>query len=162
MSTADVPGANPANADKLCAGSWAEHVDGSLLYVKGTENDQVVYELYDLAESPPLYYQDAMREAAFKTAFSYPPVGTSAEKWTWHDKTPFPWSRVMKGFDRPRPTHADVVDQLSAAARIARSLRLRGQRLKPEGVEPMTEKAVPKGGRGIVERVQRAIEVLLE
>lgn len=32
MATDDVPGANPANADVLCAGCWAEHDDGSKLH----------------------------------------------------------------------------------------------------------------------------------
>lgn len=90
MSTNDVPGANPKNAYVLAAGCWAEHADGSLIYVKGTENDQVVYEIYDIAQDPPVYYQDAMREKAFKQQFSFPPVGASPEEWTWHDKTPFP------------------------------------------------------------------------
>ena len=104
MATQDCPGANPANADVLAAGCWAEHDDGSLLFVKGTENQQVIYELYDLAQQPPVYYQDAMREDAFKKAFSYPPVGSSPERWTWHDKTNFPWTKVMKTFFRSTPT----------------------------------------------------------
>lgn len=37
MSTNDVPGANPVNKDILAAGCWAEHADGSLLFVKGNE-----------------------------------------------------------------------------------------------------------------------------
>jgi len=162
MSTEDVPGANPANKDVLAAGCWAEHEDGSLLYVKGTENDQVVYELYDLDQDPPVSYQDAMREEAFKKAFSYPPVGRSKEKWTWHDKTPFPWHRVMRTFDKPRPDYADVHDRLSAAERTARSLRLRAQKLTPEGVAPMTPQSVPAGGRGIVAKLKKAIAVLRE
>lgn len=162
MSTDDVPGANPANKDILAAGCWAEHDDGSLLYVKGTENEQVVYELFDVAQDPPVYYPDAMTEKAFKASFSYPPVGKSAEKWTWHDKTPFPWSRVMKTFDKPRPSYADVHEQLSAAARVAQSLRLRAQRLTPEGVEPMTPRSVPTGGRGIVRRLKDALAALRE
>ncbi len=108
MSTSDVPGANPKNADKLATGCWAEHSDGSLLFVKGTENGQIVYELYDVVQTPPVYYQDAMREEAFKKAFSAPPVGASKEDWTWHDKTPFPWARVMKTFDKPVPVAADA------------------------------------------------------
>lgn len=174
MATNDVPGANPANADVLAAGCWAEHQDGSLCYVKGTENRQVVYELYDLAQDQPVYYQDAMREDAFKTAFSWKPVGASKEKWTWHDKSPFPWSRVIRTFDKPRPVMADVHDQLSAAARVARSLRLRAQKLQPEDVEKSTERAakrveataeqaervVPRGGKGIVQRIQEAVAVL--
>ena len=160
MATQDVPGANAANADVLHTGCWGEHSDGSLLLVKGTENNQVVYELYDVAEEPPVYYQDAMREEEFKKAFSFPPVGTSAEKWTWHDKIEFPWHKVMKTFDKPRPIHADVHETLSAAARVAKSLRLRQQKLTPEQIEPQTERVTPKG-KAIIERIQRAIEVLI-
>lgn len=162
MATQDVPGANPANADVLRAGCWAEHEDGSLLYVKGTENQQVIYELYDLAQDPPVYYQDAMREDAFKKAFSYPPVGKSGEKWTWHDKSAMPWNRVMKTFDKPRPTHADVHDTLSAAARVAESLRLRAQEIKPETVEQMTEQPQPKAAVGIISRLQKAFNAFVE
>lgn len=162
MATQDVPGANPANNDTLRMGAWAEHDDGSLLFVKGTENDQVVYELYDVEQTPPVYYQDAMREQAFKDQFSFPPVGKSKEKWTWHDKTPFPWTRVMQTFDKPRPVHADVHDTLSAAARVAESLRLRAQKLQPEDVQPNSEQTVPAGGRGIVDRIQRAFKAFWE
>jgi hypothetical protein len=161
VSTQDVPGFNPANKDVLASGCWAEHSDGSLLFVKGTENGQVVYELYDLAQDEPVYYQDAMRDDAFKKAFTYPPVGTSPEKWTWHDKTPFPWARVMKTFDKPRPVHADVHDTLSAAARVAESLRLRAQKLNTSDVQPNVEQAVQKG-RAIMDRIARAFAALVE
>lgn len=165
MATSDVPGANKANIDELAAGAWAEHEDKSLLYVKGTENDQVVYELYDVAQDPPVYYQDAMRAQAFKDAFSFPPVGQSKEKWTWHDKTPFPWSRVMKTFDRPVPMPADVHDTLTAAARVAESLRLKAQRLVKEQVAPNIEQEAPKvGGSGkrIIDRLQKALDAFME
>lgn len=160
MATDDVPGANPKNADVLASGCWAEHQDGSLIFVKGTENDQVVYEIYDVAQEPPVYYQDAMRGDAFKKQFSWTPIGTSTEKWTWHDKTPFPWHKVMKTFDKPKPTHADVHDELTAAARVAKSLRLRAQNLSPGDVEHMTEQTVPAGGRTIRDRIQKAIDAL--
>lgn len=159
MSTNDVPGANPANADTLAAGSWAEHDDGSLLFVKGTEAQQVVYELYDLAQDPPVYYQDAMRDDPFKKAFSFPPVGTSPDKWTWHDKTPFPWNRVMKTFDKPRPAHADVHDTLSAAARVAESLRLRAQKLTAESVGA---ERVARKGHAIFDRIARAFDAFMD
>jgi len=161
MSQQDVPGANSANKDILAAACWAEHEDGSLLYVKGTENGQVVYELYDVSQDPVMNYQDAMREGAFKTQFSFPPVGTSSEKWTWHDKTPFPWDRVMKHINTPTPRHADVHDQLSAAARVAESLRLKGQKLKEEAVEHMTERSANRGV-AIIDRLQRAFDAFLE
>lgn len=160
MSTNDVPGANPAHQDQLATGCWAEHKDGSLLFVKGTEGGQVVYELYDVMQSPPVYYQDAMLEAAFKKAFSHPPTGTSTEQWTWHDKTPFPWARVMKTFDKPRPVDADVHDTLSAAARVAQSLRLRAQQLSQEDIEKGVDRVVEKG-RGILGRLQRALDAFV-
>lgn len=161
MATQDVPGANPANADTLHAGCWCQHEDGSLLYVKGAENDQVIYELYDLAQDPPVYYQDAMRKEAFKKAFSHPPVGNSKEKWIWHDKLAFPWNKVMKTFDKPRPVHADVHDTLSAAARVAESLRLRAQELKSEETSHMAEQEGSKAGMDIVKRIQKAFDVLI-
>lgn len=161
MSTNDVPGANAANADVLAAGCWAEHDDGSLLFVKGSEQSQVIYELYDLDQQPPVYYQDAMREDAFKRAFSFPPVGTSPEKWTWHDKTPFPWDRVMKTFNKPRPVHADVNDQMSAAARVADSLRLRTQKMTEDVLGHRTEQVRQKG-RSIMERLEAALEAFAE
>jgi len=160
MSTQDVPGANVANKDELAAGCWAEHEDGSLLFVKGTENGQVVYELYDVSADPVMNYQDAMRESAFKTKFSFPPIGMSAEKWTWHDKTPFPWDRVMKFMSSPAPRHSDVHDQLSAAARVAESLRLKGKELKEDAVEHMTERTA-KRGVAIMERLQRALDAFM-
>lgn len=154
MATHDVPGSNPANKDELHAGCWAEHEDGSLLYVKGTERDQVVYELYDLNEDPPVYYQDAMDEKQFKESF-----GWSADiQWTWHDKTPMPWERVMKNFERPRPNLADVHDTLSAAARVAQSLRLRAQRLAQSDVDAQRTE---RKGRPILERISRALEELV-
>lgn len=157
MATNDVPGSNPANGDVLAAGCWAEHEDGSMLYVKGTEDKQVVYELYDLAKDPPVYYQDAMRAEAFEKSF-----GRDADdEWTWHDKTPFPWGRVMKIFDRPVAKHADVHDELSAAARIADSLRLRARKMTESDVSGRAERIVRKG-RGILERLERAFEAFVE
>lgn len=161
MSTQDVPGANSANADTLKAGCWAEHSDGSLIYVKGTEDSQVVYEIYDLAQDPPVFYQDAMRSEAFKKQFSFPPVGSSPDKWTWHDKTPMPWKRVMKTFDKPVPTHASVADQMTAAARVADSLRLRAQQVDPTSVEASSEQ-VRTAGRPLVDRLMAALTAFKE
>ena len=36
MSTNDVPGAKAANGDELAALNWAEHDDGSYIFVLGT------------------------------------------------------------------------------------------------------------------------------
>lgn len=161
MSTQDVPGANPCHQDELAAGCWAEHDDGSLLFVKGTENDQVVYELYDVVQDPPVYYQDAMRLSEFEKSFSHPPTGVSDVDWTWHDKTPFPWSRVMKSFDKPVPLAADVHDTLSAAQRVAESLRLRGQKLRRDAVGDKADQ-IERKGRGVIDRLERAFAAFME
>lgn len=49
MSTNDVPGANPKNADVLAMGCWAEHEDGSLIFVESVEGGTVVYSIFDIA-----------------------------------------------------------------------------------------------------------------
>lgn len=156
MSIQDVPGANLVNKDVLTVGCWAEHQDGSLIFIKGTENNQIVYELHDTQTKQ--YYPDAMRAFDFKTAFSFPPTGKSAFKWTWHDKTPFPWARVMQSVGRPVPRHADVRDMLSAAAQVAESLKLRAVKLEDEGQgEQLRSK-----GRNILERFEKAMDAFME
>lgn len=162
MATNDVPGANAVNKDILGAGAWAEHKDGSLIFVKGHEKNMVVFEIYDSAADPIVFYQDAMNESDFKKQFSVPPTGISKDHWTWHDKTPFPWDRVMKTVKRPVPTHADVGEQLSAAARVGEALKLRAQRLAPEDVETRVPRTVPKGGAAIRDRIQRALDPLAD
>jgi len=153
MATHDVPGSNPANQDVLSAGCWAEHDDGSLVYVKGTERDQVVYEIYDVAQDPPVFYQDAMNKDAFESQFSY----NDNIKWLWHDKTPFPWDRVMRTFDKPRPEYADVADQLTAADKVAQSLKLRAQRVEQEEITPRTEQR-RRHARSVTERLMSALD----
>lgn len=54
------------------------------------------------------------------------PKGKSKIRWTWHDKTPFPWDRVIKAGVRPGPRRASAEDHLSEAARIAESMRDKG------------------------------------
>lgn len=158
MSTDEVPGANPANRDMLAMGCWAEHEDGSLILVKGVEA-KVVYEIYDVAVQPPVSYTDAMNESDFKKQFSWQPKdGKTKDRWTWHDKTPFPWSRVMAAFaDRPRPGYAAAEDQISAAARVAESLNLRGQRVREESIKHNTEEVRPRSHE-IIDRMASALK----
>lgn len=155
MATNDVPGANPANLDLLSVGCWGEDRDGtSLIHVVGRENGSVVFQMYDLTNG--MFYQDAMIEAEFKRTFSVPPVGNSIVPWTWHDKTSFPWNRVMKRFQRPAPQHADVLDQMSAAERVARHLNLRSRELREEDVaDPGAEPR--RRGYAIMDRLAEAI-----
>ncbi len=156
MSTNDVPGASAANRDELRAGCWAEHKDGSLIFVKGTEGGRVVYEIYDLSTDPPTRYQDAMLEAGFKNQFSYPPVGSSPDLWTWHDKTPFPWNRVM-GKYKPGVDYASVQDQMTAAARVAESLKLRAEEVKRGEYGHMTPETASLG-RAIIDKITEALK----
>lgn len=123
MSTNDVPGANPVNNDELAMGCWAEHTDGSLIFVESTEADRVVYSIFDMSRTPPVEYRDAMPLDTFEVRFGY---DGDEGPWTWHDKTPFDWNRVIQAGvpDGVRAAFADHT--LSAARRVADSLRLRG------------------------------------
>jgi hypothetical protein len=94
MSTNDVPGANPRNGDELAMGCWAEHDDGSLILVESTEASRIIYSIFDMAKEPPIEYRDAMPEVSFKKTFSWDPKSAN-EKWARHDKTPFPWEKII-------------------------------------------------------------------
>ena len=109
MSTDSVPGKDPKNNDTLHAGCWAEHKDGSLILVESTEigtggpgrpskDGNVLYSTFSLGATVN-EYRAAESLAKFSSMFSYVPEkdrgdGVS-EEWTWHDKTPFPWNRVI-------------------------------------------------------------------
>ncbi len=128
MSTHDVPGAKAENKDELTMGCWAEHEDGSLVFVEGVEGGDVVYSMFDVQTDPPVEYRDAMPRDGFVSQFSWPTVDDI--EWTWHDKTSFPWDRVMENF--PSGTRAPSAAQtLSAAQRVAQSLDLQAQELRP-------------------------------
>lgn len=134
MSTNDVPGARADNGDELAMGCWAEHSDGSMIFVESTEGDRVVYSIFDRSKTPITEYRDAMGEADFKEFFSWSDgngkkskKGKVKEPWTWHDKTPFPWDKIVQRGATDGPRFASASDQLSAAERIAESLKLRGR-----------------------------------
>lgn len=147
MSTNAVPGAVAANYDELAVGVWAEHADGSLIFVEGVTEGRVVYCIFDVDKA--LAYRDAMPEKGFKKQFSWDPKKKDSIKWTWHDKTEFPWSRVMDL--PPGPGYPSAAHQLSAAAQIAEKLKLRGEAIDAETV---------RTGRGIMERLQDAWSTL--
>lgn len=129
MSTNDVPGANPAHGDTLAMGCWAETKDGSLLVVASTEGKHVVYSMFDTSRKPIVEYRDKMKRKEFERQFSYTAAGAKPVadvKWTWHDKTPFDWDRVIKQGALDGVRYASASDQLSAAERVAQDLSLRG------------------------------------
>lgn len=147
MATNAVPGAVAANYDELAVGCWAEHADGSLIFVEGVAEGSVVYCIFDVAKA--LAYRDAMSEKGFKKQFSWDPKKKDAIKWTWHDKTPFDWSRVMDL--PPGPAYPSAAHQLSAAEQVAEKLKLRGEAIDTEAI---------RTGRGILERLTDAWSTL--
>ena len=156
MSTNDVPGANPANRDELGIGSWAEHQDGSLIFVQGTENDTVVYSMFDLTKQPLIEWRDMMPIGDFEIMFScsakdiHKPVSDSKgrsikkEQWTWHDKTAFPWDRVIKAGAMSGAKFASAADVMSAAERIAQNLHLRAKNVNLDEIKHRAE--TPRAG----------------
>ena len=157
MSTNDVPGAKSSNNDQLAMGCWAEHEDGSLIFVQSTEGGRVVYMMFDTFTDPITEYRDAMPEKGFKDHFSY--KSSKDIKWTWHDKTPFPWERVIKAGARDGVHHTSAHDTLRAAQKIARSLNLPGYDFVKEKYEHMKDSEEPLRNR-IIDKVQNAISKL--
>lgn len=152
MSTNDVPGAKATNGDKLAMGCWAEHADGSMIFVNSTEGGKVVYSMFDTSKDPVVEYRDAMPLKGFEKQFSYPNKDKIA--WNWHDKTPMPWDRVMAKF--PAGTrHASAGGAMTVAERIAERLDLRAG--------PVIERELTQPGAavGIMQRLGRAIDEAL-
>lgn len=173
MSTNDVPGAHAANNDTLSMGCWAEHDDGSLILVEGVEpispgdpKNRVVYSIFDTAKTPVVEFRDAMDEDRFKSQFSWR-TGLSKDKWVWHDKTPFPWSRAIKSGISDGPRFSNLVDQLSsaqaaadtAAVRVALALGIANTG-KPVDPDELSRLMQDRRVRRIAERLQRAIDTL--
>lgn len=157
MSTNDVPGARPENHDELAMGCWAEHDDGSLIFVQSTEGGRVVYSIFDMEKQPPIEFRDAMAEGAFKKEFSWKPGDDRSERWTWHDKTPFPWDRLIKLGGRAGPGYVCADDLLNAAERVRRRRDIQGGR---EVTEVEVEAKVDTLGRkakSIIKQLQDAI-----
>jgi len=159
ISTNDVPGYNPVNNDKLGNGTWAEHEDKSLIFVKSTEDDRVIYEIYDLAQNPPVYYVDAMAVGAFKKTYSYDPNDLKKDRWTWHDKTPFPWDRVIKSGVNDGLHYTTADSLISAAQRIVRHRELHtSHAVDTPTLEAMVDKIEDKGvARAVLKRLQERL-----
>lgn len=155
MATDEVPGHNPANHDTLHQGCWAEHDDGSMLRVDSCENSVVVYSLFDLSKDPPIEFRDAMSEKDFKREYSWP---NSHDKWTWHDKTAFPWDRIMTNFPAGQ-RYASAEGLKTAAERVAERMGLRGSKFRKGDVDHLAERVVAAGS-GILDRISRAIREL--
>ncbi len=159
MSTNDVPGAKASNNDKLAMGCWAEANDDSLILIEGvsTAENRVIFSIFDLSNSEqPLEYRDSMPIDGFEEDFSY--GDKSQDKWTWHDKTDFPWERVIKNFpDGSRLPSAESV--LNAAKRVAKSRHLIASKVIKKEISHRMEQAfnVTKTGNIIIDKLQRAL-----
>lgn len=157
MSTHDVPGANPANGDDLHAGCWAEHDDGSLIFVEGAEGGRVIYSVFDMAQDPPIEYRDAMPEKVFKKTFTAD--GSKPDMvWTWHDKTPFPWDRVIKKGIKDGVRLPSADDIKTAAQRVAESLKLRAGEIVTDDKHGHRKDKTLKKAAKMLKKLARALE----
>jgi len=161
MSTNDVPGYKAVHQDQLAMGCWAEHADGSLIVVESTEGGRVVYSIFDMEKQPVTEYRDAMAEGAFKKAFSWNPKDPASEKWTWHDKTPFPWDRIIRAGARDGTRYASAEDHITAAERIRRSREIHhAEPVDPKDIETRFDQIGERAADAMIRAVQRAIDRL--
>ena len=159
MSTEDCPGYGNAKADVLKTGCWAEHEDKTLIFIESTEGGRCVYSVFDMSRQPVLEFRDSMAIGAFQREFSWSAGDdTKKDRWTWHNRTPFPWDRVIKAGARDGVRYADVEDQLTAAERIRRRREIqRSQPVDPEEIATRVDHIADKAAQGIIQRVQDAI-----
>ena len=163
MSTCDVPGldtkASTSKMDELAIGVWGDHTDGSLILVEGIEQGRVVFSIFDMSPTPPMEYRDSLPEVQFKRQFSFNSSDSIVKDgWSWHDKTQFPWSRIMDNFpDGTRYPSADMA--MNEAQRISRLKALRGSVVKRENYSHMRD-SIGRKGRIIVDKIQRAVSEL--
>lgn len=86
MATKDVPGSKAANKDTLAQGSWAEK-GSDLVLVEKVKAPSVVFLTFDTFDAKKIVIPASLTQKDFEKAY---------QGWTWHDKTPFPWDRVLK------------------------------------------------------------------
>lgn len=160
MGTHDVPNHGSAAADELKMGCWSEHKDGSLILVESTEGGRVVYSIFDMEKTPIVEYRDAMAEGAFKKTFSWDPKDPKSEKWLWHNRTVFPWDRIIKAGGKDGAKHASAEDQLNAAERVRRSREIhRGQPVDVEVARTRVD-TLGRKAKAILSKLQKAISQL--
>lgn len=156
MSTNDVPGFKPEHDDELAMGCWAEHDDGSLILVESVEGGRVIYSVFDTSHDPIVEYRDAMAQDDFEEKYSWDGDG---DRWTWHDKTPFPWDKVIRYGAKHGQRYAHADDLMTAAERVARSRRLKGEGVDPNEQAHRVEKLAGTL-RKTVKKLQKAINQL--
>jgi len=90
-------------------------------------------------------YRASMLIGDFGRKFSVDPSKMSAKKkqdsWTWHDKTPFPWEKIMQKGVREGLRHPSADQLLSQARRVEESAAKRVRddlQLKAEPLRDMS------------------------
>jgi len=162
MSTEQVPGAEVENNDDLHIGCWAEHKDGSMILVEGVTDDGiVVFSMFDFSDKKdPIEYRSSMPINGFNKSFSYNDGDDRSKKiiWTWHDKTAFPWDRVMSQL-RDGVKDISVNKTLSAAQRIIDSLKTKveGGPLTKTRAQELQKYMKPSLASKVMQRIQKAI-----
>ena len=143
MATPDVPGytapAKPATptspaipeimaADELHTGCWAEHDDeSSLILVEDVTDEKVIYTIFDVNKK--IEYRDSMHPDLFKRSYTFRSGEAVAnELWTWHDKTKFPFERIMEN----KKFALTIEDKITAAIRVAEALKLESTQLRAD------------------------------
>jgi hypothetical protein len=142
MSTTDVPGYRKRNHDELHVGCWGEHEDGSMIFVEGFEDGNVIYSVFDPDKG--VEYRDMMTKEFFEKKFTFDGRG---DLWTWHDKTPFPWQNLSSQFKHGEKD-ITAMQTISAAERVAESLSLRAKEIRD--VQTIS-------GKGIMSKLRRAM-----
>jgi len=162
MSTNDVPGAKACNNDELAMGCWAEHDDGSLIFVESTEGGRVIYSVFDISKIPPIEFRDSMPKEGFEAHFSWDPKGKKDQiKWTWHDKTAFPWNRIIKEGVPDGVRHACAHDLINSAERVAEARKLIGHKVDEKEIETRLPKTmVGRVGKALIAGIQCAVDKL--
>lgn len=165
MSTEQVPGSNVENHDELHVGCWAEHKDGSMILVEGvTDDGVVVFSMFDFSDKKnPIEYRSSMPINGFNKSFSYNADDDRSKKiiWTWHDKTLFPWDRVMSSLkDGVKDISADKT--ISAATRLIESLgtKISGKPLTKMRAKDLQKYVKPSLASNVLQRIQKAISGL--
>ena len=122
MATPEVPGYLPQNQDTLAAGCWGEHKDdSSLILVEEVENERVIYTIFDIDNKKE--FRDQMPIDLFMRSYSYVSGESVASlQWVWHDKTIFPWRKVIDN-------DALIERKETAAVKVAENLNLEGKEL---------------------------------
>lgn len=176
MSTMDAPGYGTAISDTLALGCWAEHKDGSLIFVASVENHRVIFEIFDLSAGRVIEYRDAMSEVDFKSKFSVSSPDKIIGPWTWHNRTAFPWDKVIAAgspagtrlasaqdvLDHAAEIHASRdrllnADNKSAAEQVAADLGIQGHELLLNELQDIIRRRVNRPMRRLAREISDAI-----